>query len=527
LASLEDVCEALKLRNRKDPRGAALIKQLCLPQKDGTFLEDPALLAELAEYNVTDVDALRELDRKLPPLDPQERWIFEYDMTLNDRGVGVDLELLHAGQELAVTELAKVNAELSTATNGTITRVTQRNRILAAVNVYGANAVDLRKGSVQRLLENAGLSPEARKLLELRRDGAKASLAKYKAISERQVEGRLCGSLLFYGGHTGRHSSTGAQLQNLTRPEHEDWVVTAAIEDILEGRTEALSLLYGPPIALLSDAVRGLLVPAAGHLFEVADLSAIELRVAAWLAGEQWVLDALEKGEDVYCQTASAVYERKIVATNEKERHLGKTLELAAMYGLGGAGFVAACAKQGLVIVESFGRHAIQTYRATHPRVVGYWRLLGNAAWAAVRKPGEIHRAGKVSFQIRGAWLLVRLPSGRFLRYYRSEIFKGELCYWGVDQRTRKFTRISTWGGKLLENVTQAISRDILMHGCALAEASGRNIVLLVHDEAVAEVEAGKADSDGLCALLSPAPAWAADLPLLAKGAVLNRYKKL
>jgi DNA polymerase len=534
---LDGAAEALKLRVRKDPRGEALITKLCMPRPNGTFLEDPVLLAELDEYAVRDVDVLRELDKRLPPLCAWERPIFEYDALLNDRGVGIDLRFLAAAQQLTDAELLRINTELKECTGGAVTSVNQRDRLLKELASHGCITADLKKGSVQRLLSEQapasgsasapGLAPQARQLLQLRQDGARSSLGKLKAIAARQVEGRLQGSLLYYGGHTGRHSSIGAQLQNLSRPEREAWEIEMGIEDILERRTDHLSLLYGSPTGLLADAVRGLLVPAAGHVFEVADYNAIELRGAAWLAGETWVLEALKAGEDVYCRTASAVYGKTITTDMEKERFLGKTLELAGQYGMGVDRFIATCAAQGLEISRNFAEHAIQSYRATHARIVAYWRALEGAAWQAIRKPGEVHFAGKVGCKVQGAWLLLRLPAGRCIRYLRPGITSEGLRYWGVDSRTHKFGPIRMWGSLLFENVVQGMCRDLLMDGCKRAEASGRRVVLIVHDEIVAEVEERQADIDGLCALLGQAPAWAKDLPLRAKGAVLNRYQKL
>jgi DNA polymerase len=529
-SALDDVAEALELGVRKDKRGKMLIRKLCAPQKNGTFNEDPALMLEFAEYNRRDVEVLRLLDAAIPPLCNWERPIFEYDFVINDRGVGVDLKLLEACQKLADIELQRIDAELAELTDGTVTTVGQRARILAALEANGCQAKDLKKDSVGELLRNgAQLTPKARRLLELRRDGARTSLGKLSALEERQTGGRLKGSLLYHGTHPGRHTSTGAQLQNLPRPERKAWMIRMGIEDILGGDWGLLSMLYGSPIGLIADAIRSLLVPAEGHVLETADYNAIELRGAAWLAGETRVLDALRVGVDLYCVAASAAYGRKIVPTMEDERFLGKTLMLAGQYGMGVVRFMTTCRAQGLEVSEALAQRSIATYRDNHPRIIAYWYALERAARKAIDAPGLKVRAGRVTFVVEGDWMLLWLPSGRAIRYYKPEIdADGSLVYHGVNSRTHQFGPIRVWGSLLLENATQALCRDILMTGCADLEVAGRKAVLLVHDEVVCETAHERADIDEVCGVLETPPVWAPGLPLKVKGAVLSeRYMKI
>jgi DNA polymerase len=539
--SLKGAAPALGLPVQKDKEGAVLIKLLCMPNAEGKFHEDPDALKRLAAYGAQDVVVCRALDLALPHFPPREAATFEYDFLLNWRGVRIDERLLDACQRVAAEANTRIDEELLDVSGVEITRSSQRNRILAYATDHLVITPDLSRRTIgRRLLEDQEMPGNVRRVLQLRSEGARTSTRKLAAIGMRQMSGWLPGMLQYYGAHTGRHSSVGVQLQNLPRPDRPWWQIAQGIEDLMQGDTERIRLLHGAPLALIADTLRSLIVPEPGCVFEVCDLNAVELRGAAWLAGEQYTLDALVEGVDLYCNTAAAVVGHKVTKADYRERFLGKTLELAGQYGMGWKRFQKTCGDQGVEVDDVLARRGVATYRSAHPHICQTWRDLEAAAKLALRKPGFTFPAGKLAFRLERGWLLMRLPSNRCLYYYQPRILVEEverddgstyerdvLTFMGVNSLTRQWQRQRTWGAMLLEHATQAICRDILMDGCARLETSGHPVRLLVHDETVSEVPANRADIEHVEAMLAETPVWAPGLPLAAQGEVVERYRKI
>lgn len=526
---LGDAARALGLPYQKDARGKALIKRYSMPQKDGSFREPtPEDRDAWRAYAARDVELLRQLDHRLPELLPYERRLFVYDMQLNDRGIGVDLGLLEACRDVAAKVSREVNAELAVLSDNLVTTAAQGARLLRSLTDHGAALPDLTRQTVGTALAAAETPATARAILAQRAEGSRTSTAKLEAMHQRQVDGRLHGTLLYYGAHTGRHSSIGVQLQNLPRPERDWWQIEQGFVDLYRGDLSQLRILYGSPAGLVADALRSLLVPRAGHVFEVCDLNAVELRGAAWLAGERFVLDALAAGEDVYCRTASSIFSRVITPGDERERFLGKTIELAGQYGMGAVKFVKVCAAQGVDVDEMFAHRSVAVYRETHPRIVNAWYGIERAVTGAVVHPGAVETWGPLQFTIVRGWLRMRLPSGRFIAYYDPRYSRDEgLAYAGVNSVTHQFTTQRLWGSMLFEHAVQGLCRDLLMEGCFRLEEMQHPVQLLVHDECVTEVAEAAADIRLVEQLLTQAPAWAPALPLAAKGRVVDRYRKI
>jgi DNA polymerase len=526
-AALGDAADALGLEHRKDKRGAQLIRLLCRPRKDGTFCNDAGLIAELGAYGARDVEVLRELDLALPTLDPNERLLFEYDFYLNLSGVHIDIELLWRLREVTLITSAQVDAALRELTAHKVTSVHQRDRILSWLADYVVVSDDLSRATVRDLLRRDELPEPAQRLLALRAEGSRTSTRKLEAFSARSIDDRLFGSLLYYGAATGRHSSVGVQLQNLPRPERKWWMLQEAISDLQLGiDLDQLRMLYGPPLDLVADLLRCLIVPQEGHVFEIADLNAIELRIAAWLAGEDGLLEEIVAGNDVYCRMAGVVFNRTVKPTEERERFLGKTLQLAGQYGMGWNRFTKTCETQGYPVDEVLARRAVDAYRDKHPAIVAMWRDLETAARQTIAGT----RSGP--FECWHDWLLMHLPSKRALYYYRPRIAtdgsgRKSVVYQGVNSVTHQFGEQKVWGGLLFENAVQALARDVLMHGCLLLTASGHQVRLIVHDEVVCEVPVEEADIHAVEALMTTTPSWAPGLPLQAKGIVSERYRKI
>lgn len=531
-SSLRDAAKALQLSVQKDTRGKQLIRKLCRPRADGTFCEDPELLEELASYGATDVEVCRQLDHVLPELDQIEHNIYYYDMLLNARGVGIDIKLLANMRHIADEATDNVDKAVSELTNNKITSIAQRDRILSWLADYVCVADDLSRQTVRTLLDEHTLPEPVQKMLLLRVEGSRTSTRKLEAFWERHVNGRLYGSLLYYGAHTGRHSSIGVQLQNLPRPERPWWMLQEAIENLHTLDSESLRLLYGAPLSLIADLLRSLIVPKPGYAFEICDLNAIELRVAAWLAGEEHLLTQIREGVDTYCVMASDIVGREITPADEKERFLGKTLMLAGQYGIGWQRFQRTCETQGHPIDELLARISVNTYRDTHQAIISAWVVMDCAARLVTEKGGKKPGGPHISFELRGDWLLMHLPSGRPLYYYKPQVEEDQhgaerVTYLGVNSVTHQFERIRVWGGSLFEHAVQAISRDVLMNGCIALEVHQHPVSLIVHDEVVCEVPARRADVRAVETIMSQSPVWAQDLPLQAKGIVSERYRKI
>lgn len=526
-ASLDGVAAALGLEMQKDKRGKQLIRLYSMPQKDGTFREmDEEARQDWTRYSQRDVELLRTLDSELPELSVYEQRIFVYDMVLNDRGIGIDKPLLQSCSNVIAAAVKEIDAELKRLTGVVVTSSTQRNRMLSFVSDHAYSVDDLSKQNVQNTLRT-DLPERVRRMLELRTEGARTSTGKLQAMANRAVGDRLHGMLHYYGAHTGRHSSVGVQLQNLPRPERDWWMLQEATHDLLEEDLDRLRVLYGSPIGLVADMLRSLLVPKPGRVFEIVDLHAVELRGAAWLAGEQWVLDALQQDIDVYCATASALFGRTVSPKDERERFLGKTIELAGQYGMGWTRFQKTCAMQGVTVDDYLAKRSVATYREMHPRIVAMWHTLEKAARYAVEHPGTACSNGKLGFKTEERWLLLRLPSGRCLTYFEPRLTDEGLSYRGVNSVTHKFEPQRLWGSMLFEHATQALCRDILMEGCARLEVAGHPVRLLVHDETVSEVPIECADIKRVEMLMATSPTFAPDLPLQAKGKVVERYRKI
>jgi DNA polymerase len=529
---LDGAARACGLPVLKDTRGKRLIRMLCTPRPDGSFNEDPALMREFEAYASRDVMVTRLLDKKLPRLPLYERRNFVYDMTLNDRGVGIDRGLVAAAQDVARDAMTLVNQRLTAVTAGTITTVAQHGRLSTWLTEQGIRHDSLDRRGVRDLLDRTDLAVTTRTALTLRQEGARTSHRKLDTITARSSrDGRLRGMLLYHGAATGRHSSIGVNLQNLPRPERPWPDIVAGIEDLMSGDADFVHRLHGPPLRLIADVLRSVLVPAPGHVFEICDLNAIELRGAAWLSGEQWVLDALTAGEDIYCRMASHVFNRAVTKEDERERFLGKTLELAGQYGMGWQRFRATCAAQDWPVDEALARTGVATYRERHPAIVAAWGRLMQAALEAVREPGSEQVACHVCYAMESGRLACRLPSGRSLIYCQPTLMTDDwgndcLSYRGVNNVTRQFEEIRLWGALLLEHITQGLCRDVLMEGCWRLESAGHDVVLIVHDEVVCDVWQEKADIALVERLMTTPVGWA-PLPLGAKGAVVERYRKL
>jgi DNA polymerase len=321
------------------------------------------------------------------------------------------------------------------------------------------------------------------------------------------------------------------QPQNLPRPTLKQPQIDLGIEAMKAG---VETVFYDDVMELCASAVRGSIVAAPGCKLVVADLSNIEGRVLAWLAGEQWKLDAFREfdkgvGHDIYKITAGGILGKDPGDVTKDERQVsGKVPELACGYQGSVGAFAAMGAIYGVNLPEPKVLEIVKAWRAKHKATVKFWYDCERAARNAISNPGEVYRASSIAFRRSGGWLRARLPSGRYLCYPSPQVDEdGRLSYMGTNQYTRRWERLDTYGGKLVENLTQATARDVLAAGLLAAEAAGYNPVLHVHDEIICETPDDPSFSaEGLAALMSQGTQWSVGLPLAAAGFETYRYQK-
>lgn len=564
-ASLDGVTAALGLRHQKDAAGSRLMKQMAKPApaalKKGLvkWYDDAERLERLRVYCVADVEAERELDRVLPPLSPLERRIWEWDQRVNQRGVAIDVENVRRAHAVIQHVMAAANARVSEITGGAVSAVTNHAALGKWLRARGVIGADNTQAETIELLLEGEHPDDVREVLEIRRDAGKASVAKLPALlAQAARDSRAHGLLLFAGaGRTRRWAGRGAQPQNLPRPEFKQ----GAIDQILEllslfsvaELAEALSALWGHPVTVLSSCLRAMFVAAPGLVLTASDLANIEGRVAAWLAGEQWKLDAFRAfdngtGPDLY----KVAYARTFggapedVGDDSDERQIGKVQELFLQYEGGEGAFSTGAAAYGFDILRSGqsprpGRKAIPAdkvqpaikgWRSAHPAIHGFWKQLNRAAILAVQNPGQAFSTenGKITFVRKTHFLFMRLPNGREIPYFKPHLSEGkyglELRYWGVDSKTKQWTSLGTYGGKIFENAVQAISRDIFAEGMLRAEEAGMPVVMHVHDACVTEHLPGLFTAADLARYLCDIGPVYAGLPVSAKGYTGDRFQK-
>ena len=526
---------------QKSKRGRFLISRLCVPYR-GVRVDDVVMLGELHEYCRQDVVAERAIAERLPPLPDTERAVWELDQAINIRGVGVDLP--RVDDALAILERvdAQFGAELWDVSGGELadTRSSARVREFLAARGVDLDAID--KATVADALDAGVEDPAARRVLEIRQATGKSSTAKYQSLRDcTGSDARAHGLLRYHGAATGRWAGALFQPQNLPRPTIAD--PAQAIAAFPERDPDWLAALFGCPMQTLASCIRGMLVPAPGHRFIVADYSAIEPRVLAWVCGQSDVLDVFQDGGDLYRHAAAKLYRVPLDQVDAEQRFVGKVATLALGYA-GGAVALSGMARNYGVELDAERAEQIKTdWREANPEVVRFWRSVDNAAIVCVRSStGQVVRGipARLEFAIRRDWLTLRLPSGRHLWYYEPRLVRRDehrdgrfaeatydnVEYSGVDTYTRQWTRTRTYGGKLVENIVQAIARDVMAAAMLRVEAAGYRVVLTVHDEIVVEVVDGFGSVDEFVRLLCEVPPWAAGLPVAAVGAEMARYGK-
>lgn len=561
--SLDNISKAMKLGEAsKDAEGKALIRYFSIPVKptkinSGRTRNLPHHNTEKWEkykaYCKQDVHAEYTIlqilkDYHLPKF---EHEMYNLDQLINDRGIKIDTKV--AAGAIAIdtrnaTELYKEMQDLTGLANPN--SPAQLKQWLSTQ--LGTEITTISKDVLAILSKKAGHGSLASEIIKLRAKAAKTSIKKYKAMQSCLcLDGRAHGLFQFYGANrTGRWAGRLIQLQNLPQNKIgllKGWDEFDFIREMVKANDfEGLSLIYDDLGSLLSQLVRTAFIPEDNNTFGVADFSAIEARVIAWLASEQWRLDVFDSHGMIYEASASKMFSvplesisyknelgEKIRGENYDMRAKGKVAELALGYGGSvGAMITMGGEKMGLSTPEM--QSIVDKWRAANPAIVALWKEIEKNAILAVRtKKERISKYRGIKFNYDGYVLTITLPSGRALYYQKPTIGQNRwggdcLYYWGMDQVKKIWTRVDTYGGKLVENIVQAIARDLLAESLIKLDKKGFDIVMHVHDEVVAELfkdEAG-ARLEKMCAIMSEPVTWAEGLPLAADGYLTEYYKK-
>lgn len=533
--SLEQVATVLDLPVRKDSAGKKLIRQFCTPATPSVFNQggmrnppasDPDGWEQFISYNRRDVEVELAIHDRLAgfPM-PEAEWdTYALDQNVNDTGIRLDRVLVdHAVQcDRQHRAATLTRAQELTGLENPNSPI-QLKEWLAD---HGTPLQSLTKDEVAAALDTA--TGQVREVLLLRGELAKSSVKKYEAMQHvAGRDGRGRGFLQFYGaGRTGRFAGRLVQVQNLPRNYLPD--LSEARSLVRTGNYDAVELLYDSVPDTLSQLIRTAFIPADGHRFVVADFSAIEARVIAWLAGEATTLEAFRDGKDLYCETASRMFGVPVDkhGANAELRQKGKIAVLACGYQ-GGVGALKAMGALRMGLAESELQPLVDAWRAANPNVVQLWADINAAAIEAIstRQPTGV---GALTFTVESGIMFIRLPSGRRLAYVKPKL--GENRFGGTAithegiTTGRKWGQLETYGGKLTENIVQAVARDLLTFGMHQVDRAGHRIVMHVHDEIV--VETATATVDEICKLMAITPDWATGLPLAADGYVCDFYMK-
>lgn len=548
--SLAAVGPALGLteEEQKKKTGAALIQYFCKPCKPtrtngqrtkNTRLHAPEKWELFKEYNIQDVVTEQTILKRLRDFRPDqsEQDLWTLDQEINDRGVLLDIPMASSIVEFDTERSADLLAEAQQ-----ITGLSNPNS-LAQLKPWLADnglATDtLRKDDVAAMLADPSLHANVRRVLEIRQTLSKTSVKKYQTMLDIAGEDdRARGIMQFYGGHTGRWAGRSLQPQNLARNTMPDDELDVAREFVKMGDFESLEMIFGEPAPIFSQLVRTAFIPSPGNRFIVSDFSAIEARVIAWIAGEEWRLEVFRNDGDIYCESASHIYHVPVVkhGINGELRQRGKVAELALGYG-GAVGAMKKMDTSGSVPEDEM-QGIVTQWRAESPKIVRMWRDCQDAAVSVIRgnQPKRVLRSLQgTEFYVKlvdgTPVLFIHLPSGRPIAYWDPKVMDTEMgpriTYMTQNQTTRKWERCETYGGKLTENIVQSVARDCLAEKMKLLESMGYPIVFHVHDELILDVPREDKEAAALVDRIMGEPIdWAPGLPLKGGTYECDFYRK-
>jgi DNA polymerase bacteriophage-type len=559
--SLDDASKALGMEVQKDMAGKRVMLQLARPRSigpdgkpiwwDGAENRDKYEI--LWNYCVQDVEVERELYKRLLKLSESETKLWRRDWKINRRGVYVDKYA--AEQAMQIVDLNKdhLDWEMRKITDDKVYTASAVSQLKDWLNdqLPGLNLDSLSRDVIERLLPTLHPSDPGHKALKIRQAASKTSTSKIKAMIQGLDDtGRMCGLFQYHGANTGRWAGRRVQLQNLKRPTMSQPEIERVFDVLnerhwsVEDKLKEIKALFGDPTEVLSNCLRGFIKAKPGNTLIGCDLSAIEARVLAWLAGQNNILEIFKKDGKIYEHAAGIIFGKAPEDVTKEERQIGKVAVLALGYGGGVGAFQQMAKAYGVEVGDKRAEEIKVKWREGNDRIVAYWAALEKNAIRAVARPGTTtyveveHENGGacVRYKQSGSFLFCKLPSGRVICYPYPKIIQKEvpwggtratLTYMGQNTFTRKWERIDTYGGKLAENVTQAVSRCVLSDFMmSINEDSGAKIIMHVHDEVVLEGNFKERHLFAIEEKMSQSPEWAPDLPLAAEGWIGERYRK-
>jgi DNA polymerase len=534
--SLDAAGAALQLKDQKIKEGAALINYFCKPCRptiaNGGRTRNlphhaPDKWERFVEYCRRDVEVEQAIYYRLHrfPVPDWERKVWALDARINERGVLVDTELAQAAIEVDRDFREEHTAEMKRLTG--LDNPNSVAQLRDWLETVGVSCESLNKATVADLRKVA-TDPTTKRVLELRQMLGKTASKKYEAMTAAAcADDRVRGILQYYGaGRTGRWAGRLVQPQNMAQ-NHLDGI--DKVRDLVRQKDlETLELAFDNVPDVLGQLTRTALIAKPGHTFLVADYAAIEARVIAYLAGEKWRMDVFANGGDIYCSSASQMFKVPVVkhGINGHLRQKGKIAELACGYG-GGVGALKAFGADKMGLTEQEMQDIVDQWRAASPTIPRFWRDAERAAKTALQNPGTTTTLPcGVKYRRDADALRCRLPSGRVLSYWGAQLDDdGSICFMGQNQTTRKWEKTETWGGKLVENIVQAVARDCLAVALLRLDEAGYNIVFHVHDEIIAEAPEGSRWQD-MAEIMGQPIDWAPGLLLRGDGYSTKFYMK-
>jgi len=545
--------------------GKMILSKMSKPKKDGSWHDNEADRKILKEYNLTDILSEEKLSEALPDLSPKELEIWRMTEEINRRGIYIDVEGCKKAVVMAGEYARKLTNEFHTLTG--LDTAGQRAKFIVWLVGRGHNLTNTQSDTLDKFIAESK-DREANRAASIVIEIGRSSIKKYRACLDMAApDGRARGTIQYHAAHTGRWSGRGLQPQNFKREC--PWDMDAAWRDIHKLDLESIEFVYGNPLKFLGDVTRGALIAAPGKVFMAGDWAQIEPRVLFWQAGEKNGLASFKRGEDIYLEMAILIFNRRLTKADSEERFLGKHAILALGYGAGYIKFLMHCRDLGAqrfgkdrvrslvpagwlnatmnwiwredwqrnVLVKmpnavkedvwdlALCKYIVDKYRKRHKgTVVKYWYDLEDAVRNAIKNPGTTYRVGPVAYTCGKNFLNCKLPSGRTMRYlYPKLSTSGDISYMTPEE-----FRTSTYGGKICENLTQAISRDIMAERMLVLRETKeyKDIVMTVHDEAISEVDKNVGSLQEFLDILSVAPKWCADVPIKVEGWIGKRYHK-
>ncbi len=534
---LENCAIALQLKHIKDKEGYATMLKMCKPRKPTKaekekgithtlWHESPEDFEKLHKYCKGDILVERCIDNTLRDLSPREQQIYHLNQEVNLRGIRIDTQAIDSALKIIELYTKQQEQKVVKLSDGFLDGLSRRQRVLTWIKGEGVDLPDFTKETVNEVLSGE-LPDKIRKVLEIRQELGKTSIAKFKAFKEcTDIDGFMKDTQIYHGAATGRETGQRAQLHNLPRVELAN--IDKAIELLKIGDLELLKT-YSPNILqTLSQCIRGMLIAREGHEFIGADWNAIEVRILFWFAGETEGLRQFENDEDLYVDMATKIfgtYHRDIV---EMQRFVGKQTVLGCGFGMGlnGERFVATCRKHNVTVPTEVAKLAVRTYRNSYPAVVSYWKVIERAVVDAIRT-GKVVKVGVLNIFTHDDFLYIQLPSKRMLAYHQPRLEGNTVTHMGWVSQRNCYERQRTWGGVFVENIVQGTARDVVEHGKMEGEKQDYKTLLTVHDEILTEVPTNTKTVPHYETLLShDRPEWIGDCPLKVKGWKGQRFLK-